>query len=305
MPTLIDLVRFRADLLNKISRLADGLPEFIDEKSVMIKMLQINNVGVNYDDDIYNAINKYQQLTDQVEFIANDLSVVVKRIEQQIDEAAAILSCTGNPVTNIASPIVIFNEKLDNLIKVRIRQYGDWHYPGLQLNTYNKSLIDCMVVCDPLYLVAPVDISPITSQYSELYQSRLRIYNNEQLDILPQSQFGFVLSWNMIEFLTVDEARTQLTQVFDLLRPGGVFMFSYNNCDLESSAQLAETKKLAYNNARIIQNICEQIGYEIINLEDGFAGGEEKHWISWAEIRKPGELVTSKLHQPLGIIVPK
>jgi hypothetical protein len=40
-------------------------------------------------------------------------------------------------------------------------------------------------------------------------------------------------------------------------------------------------------------------------MNDGFSGGASNQWISWAEVKRPGELSTTKAHQALGQIIPK
>ena len=106
-----------------------------------------------------------------------------------------------------------------------------------------------------------------------MYQSRLRIYEitNEDFSILPQNQFGFVLCWEIFNFLSLEKIEQHIRQVFDLLRPGGVFMFSYNNCDIYSIARVAESRDISYAQDDLLKNLCLNIGYEIIgNLPNTF-----------------------------------
>jgi hypothetical protein len=63
-----------------------------------------------------------------------------------------------------------------------------------------------------------------------------------------------------------------LTEIFDLLRPGGAFMFTYNNCDFANAVKLVEHHSHMYTPGRKIKEIANQVGYEItneINTSDG------------------------------------
>jgi hypothetical protein len=93
-----------------------------------------------------------------------------------------------------------------------------------------------------------------------------------------------------------------LKSVIALLRPGGVFMFSYNNGDLLSSCLLTEHNGMSFIPKRKLTEVCTALGYEIINSFDmpNTDGGVK--YISWIEIKKPGTLKTSKKSQSLGII---
>jgi hypothetical protein len=188
-----------------------------------------------------------------------------------------------------------------------MHQYSDWRYPGLQYNVRDKKYIDCMTASDPLYITSEIaeDAKQTIKDYPELYQSRLRIYNNSDWDSLPINQFGFVLVWNYFEYRSMVEIEEFLIKITPLLRPGGVLMFSFNNCDLYESARAAEKELMNYNSAYDIKNICSNLGYEIISFNDAVTHGFECPWISWAEIKRPGELTTTKAHQALGQIIPK
>lgn len=308
MSRIIELIKFKNDIEQQLEKFPDGLDHYIDEKSVMIKMIQIKNLTSNYDQRLLDTIDKVQQLRNSVSIIVDELKQLVVEVDAEIDNIANKLYISPHYKFTFAGDdritIPCFDDRLDGLIKVRIRQYSDWHYPSLCVDAKEKELVDCMVVGDPLYLTGNMEsLSDIVKSYPQLYQNRVRTY--PELTTLPKGQFGFILQWHHYEYLTADETRNQLALMLTLLRPGGVLMFSYNNCDKVKSVELFEEGLLTYNNSRILTAMCQELGYEILSLNDGYSGGESHNWISWAEIKRPGELATTKAHQALGQIIPK
>ena len=82
----------------------------------------------------------------------------------------------------------------------------------------------------------------------------------------------------------------------DWLRPGGVILFTYNNCDMPAGASYAETYFMSYVPKSMLMPMCESLGFEIIYSQDFEPA------MCWVELRKPGKLRTVKAHQALGEI---
>jgi SAM-dependent methyltransferase len=194
------------------------------------------------------------------------------------------------------------------LIKDRLRNYNDWHYPGLELGCRTGEWTQHLVGSDPLYIV-DLDqqfLDLTASQFAELYQSRLRKYvikflplvNEPNLNILPTNQFGFIFSWEFFNYIALSTARYYLEQCMQLLRPGGIMMFSYNDGDTPNGAAYAENGAQSYLPKSKLIQICNQLGFQIIN-EACYDNGV----INWLELKKPGELSTIKSHQSLGEII--
>jgi hypothetical protein len=137
-------------------------------------------------------------------------------------------------------------------------------------------------------------------KFPEAYQKRLRKYLlvNHQFTSLPQGQFGFIFSWGYFNFVSIDTMTQCLKQIRELLRPGGTFMFSYNDGDTPEGAGMAENVSRSYMPKSILIPLCLSLGFTVTNEVDLGPG------ISWLEITKPGTLKTIKAHQPLGEILP-
>lgn len=188
----------------------------------------------------------------------------------------------------------------DEIVTRAIDLYVDWRFPGLEIGCRDGHWTKYLVSCDPLYItdVFQEFLDSTSSNYPTEYQQRLRPYliENQNLSMLPQNQFGFVFSWNFFNYLTLANIKHYLTQVHDLLRPGGTFMFSYNNADLAASAAYADSYFMSYAPKHLLIPICEELGYEVIGATD------IEPAVSWLEIRKPGTLKMIKAHQVLGEI---
>ena len=52
----------------------------------------------------------------------------------------------------------------------------------------------------------------------------------------------------------------------------------------------------------LFRSLFAEIGFEVIGFHDQLVDEANKTYISWVEIRKPGELSTIKYHQSMGEI---
>jgi len=193
------------------------------------------------------------------------------------------------------------------LVIDRIRNYADWHYPGLELGCRTGEWTQHLVASDPLYIVdLDQQFLDITAgQFNELYQQRLRKYvikmlpltTEKNLALLPQEQFGFIFSWEYFNYLALGTARYYLEQCACLLRPGGIMLFGYNDGDTPAGAAYAENRAQSYLPKSVLVRTCNEVGLEVINSES-FDNGV----VNWLEVRRPGTLHTIKTHQALGEI---
>lgn len=189
---------------------------------------------------------------------------------------------------------------VDEIVRQAIDLYVDWKYPGLEIGCRDGDFTQYMVSLDPLYITDDFQefIDSTKSKFPVEYQRRLRPYLTTNMDLskLPKNQIGFAFSWNYFNYITLENIEHYLVQVFDLLRPGGAFMFSYNNTELPAAAAYADSYYMSYVPKAQLLAVCEKIGYELISSTD------LEPAVSWVEIKKPGELKTIKTHQVLGEI---
>lgn len=198
-------------------------------------------------------------------------------------------------------------ESTVNFYRNRISRYVGWQHPAMILRPGYETYINDMVSNDPLYLV---DLShellkPAVSQYNELYQQRLRNYvvnerNQDQiLNQLPDSQFGLILCYNYFNFRPFEIIRKWLTELLQKLKPGGVLLITFNDCDRDKAVMLSENKYCCYTPGRLVTQLVQTLGFEII-----FQWHDEGP-STWLELKKPGTLHTLRGGQTLAKIMPK
>lgn len=191
------------------------------------------------------------------------------------------------------------------LLTGRLLQYTDWRLPGLIIRPGREKFIEDLVPLDPLYVVDQHQelLDPAVQAFTPEYQRRLRPYvinDYEHADALwqlPVNQFGLIFAYNYFNYKPMKVVRQYLDSMFTRLRPGGVAIFTYNDCDWEHGAALAEKSFMCYTPGREIQAHCDQLGFEILSVNRGQGD------IAWMEIRRPGEIESIRGGQSLAKIV--
>lgn len=182
----------------------------------------------------------------------------------------------------------------------RLGHYIDWKHPGLEIGPGDGEWTEHLVGMDPLYLVDVYDefLNGTKAKFHQDYQNRLRTYkiNHGDFSELPKEQFGFVFSWNVFNYFSLDTIELYLAQIKPLLKPGGVVMFSYNNCENYKSVEMFENHFMTYVPNKELVAIVKKLGYKIVAARD------EPTITSWMEIRAPGELTSIRAGQTLGKI---
>lgn len=186
----------------------------------------------------------------------------------------------------------------------RLITYTSWQYPGMVIRPVHSTGLDTLVALDPLYLVDTNEnlLSPMKSLFTPQYQSRLRYYVIEEYTSknifwnLPQQQFGLVYAFHYFDFKPWEILQQYLNEVFELLRPGGSFLFSFNDCDDWRAVSRAEHYFCCYTPGRLIRAYVQNLGYEIVDIYNEADGH------SWMELRKPGVLDSIRGSQTLARI---
>ena len=200
----------------------------------------------------------------------------------------------------------IFAEVVD-ILKIRLKNYSDWHYPGLIIRPGREEWINQLVACDPVYLVDQSQklLDPAIMRFNDAYRRRLRTYVVEEtlhspiLHALPDDQFGFCLVYNFFNYKPIEIIEVYINEIYTKLKPGGVLIFTFNDCDRSAGVELVERSFMCYTPGCAIIDLIEKIGYEVIyNFRTDLAN-------SWLEIRKPGTLKSLRGGQSLAKILYK
>lgn len=266
----------------------------------------------------HNLANQLTQLDSHIkqtdELIANLIQYVENLIEEQVKEfyksGYLINGVEFTSETDVHNErqyrTIICDEDVRQVVITDIRNHTNSKYPALEIGPGDGQWTEFMVAADPLYIVDihPEFIESTKSKFPIEYQRRLRSYllgwngiPKDDLSILPQNQFSFIFSWQVFDFFPLDKTKLYLEQCFNLLRPGGVMMFSYNNCEFSTAAGYAELGFKSWMTKTLLIKTCEEIGFEILDTKDSLSGF---HWI---KIKKFGELKTVKASQAMGEII--
>jgi len=298
MAKLSEVIKLRDDMLSIIDHLS--MEQAISEKITYLDVVVSScNIDPWYG-KLLGLTNRYKEIINDTNSVIDNAKTLLAEIQLEIDtQADYLIQLQQQKSIGLTEFHYISERKIDlpDVIKNTVNVCSQWKFPGLQLYPEHKSWIDTMVTCDPLYLVDSdlLSVKDKIQDYTEQYQRRLCIYKD--LDRLPLNQFGMILAYNFLNFMPFTEVEFYLNKFFNLLRPGGNLIFTYNNCDLYPLAKMAEDHSMFYADTKLITKVCSELGYSIIRTESTPT--------TWMQITKPGELSTTKISQVLGKPLPK
>jgi len=302
MTKLSELVAYK----NEMDRLSTKSAQtFVNAELGKITHL-VQDAGLNQQlVDLNNSLAKFQDSYDQLR----------QGLQDQISEAERPWIQEGYNLydkgeANFADDILRIRQSnsIDSTpFRTKLTQYADWKYSAMIIRPGLDSFIENMVAYDPLYLV---DLShdflrPALDKFNQQYQNRLRPYVvNEDLDAeilkqLPNNQFALCLAFNYFNFRPFEIIKKYLEEVYQKLKPGGTFVFTFNDCDRRSAVELVEKHYCCYTPGHLVRELVTTVGYEVVYSwnDDGPT--------TWIEVRKPGQLDSLKGGQALAKILPK
>jgi len=210
-------------------------------------------------------------------------------------------------VNSILNNHLSLSDEGQEIIMNRIIRRCGWQTTTMVLHPGLEPWLANMVANDPLYLVdESYDLlKPAMAGFNELQQRRLRTYaikedtDQDILGRLPDQQFGLILSWNYFNHRPFEIIRKYLTELYEKLRPGGILMMTYNDCDRWPGVVAVEAEIALYTPGTLIRSFAESLGFE-----QTFYYHEDGSW-SWVEFQKPGEWESYRGGQLLARISPK
>lgn len=198
---------------------------------------------------------------------------------------------------------LIYDEDTMSFFISRIKMYTDWKWPALEIRPALGETSESLISCDPLYLVDTNKelFREVKKCWTPEYQRRIRYYVIDEaakhpLGTLPQNQIGLIVSVNFFNFRPIDLIEKYLKNMFNVLRPGGMAIFTYNNCDYPIGVDNFEKNYYCYTPGRIIKDLCKKHGFKIL------ASFDMENNVSWLEIQKPGRLKSLRGGQNLARI---
>jgi SAM-dependent methyltransferase len=275
---------------------------------------QLGNIDTEYVASVSNIKNYYTQILKLLDSPPKELQLLHSQIDDRISELTKTFNRRGYVINGFFASnatdvdgernmrYVECSKNVKETVLSRIAMHSSWQYPGLEIGPGDGAWTPSLVASDPLYIIDNHDefLLNTAKQFHEDYQRRMRKYQIDYRDnnilALPHNQFGFVFAWNVFNFFPHDDLRNYLKQVFTLLRPGGVLLFSYNNCDNPTQAGFAEEGWMSWIPRTMLQKLLDELGFEVVQFF------EPELNTSFVEVKKPGIKTTAKAHQVLGEI---
>ena len=290
-----------------------------DYQMAMSKFLALRHLTDNhylqfseFSEKLTTAFNTAEHSILKVESLVDELKdKIISTIENlELAQLAETERWYSNEECMVSNSYILQRRmKIDDdsniFLRARLKCYTDWRLPGMIIRPGLESFIEDLVPLDPLYLVDQDRklLVPTLKKFNLKYRKRLRPYvvdefqQENPLCQLPNGQFGFIFAWNFFNYKPIAVVNQYLSDFYQKLRPGGVAIFSFNDCDIAQGARMAEGNFMSYVPARKIKSYAEKIGFDIL-YHHRRAGD-----VVWLEIKKPGEIQSIRGGQSLAKIV--
>lgn len=312
MKKVSELINLKNLLLNEkwkfsVEEFTDRLDRFKSNIEFVKTSTGIDHLNLTavLDEIKYNTDQSFGELDNFI----SEIDSLIRENDNELREMSIVLDQASN--TDPPSQIL---EKISNrekthhkltksLFNERCKLYSNWKYPGMQIRpgygTWTRSLVDL----DPLYLVDIHNelLEPAKNNFNEHYRSRLRFNTISDVDKpifanLPNEQFGLIVATEFFNQKSLGTIKRYLKEIFSLLRSGGVFIFTFNNCNFPEGVINSENRYDCYTPASEVKHIAKESGFEIIDIINS------NGTLSWAELRRPGKLKSLRGGQTLAKI---
>jgi SAM-dependent methyltransferase len=317
MMKFLDLVLFWEKLCNESSN-SIKLTAQLDLDKVL------DSAGAHFDRASFELLKtRYQNVLESFDLFEQELDLIKQQVQDQIaaEETAWFqrsyqwyertlrerLSQHAEFPQQLRNQPVPLNPDAEKIFSARLRRYADWHHAAMIIHPGNELFIDYLVANDPLYLIDESHelLQPVVDRFEETYQRRLRCYvieeslDQELLEKIPDGQFGLCFAYNYLNFRPIEMIKKYLAEIYEKLKPGGVFVMTFNDCERVAGVKLVEQNYACYTPAGLVRNLAQHLDFEI-----------EFFWhdngpSSWLELRKPGTLTSLRGGQTLAKIIPK
>jgi len=179
-------------------------------------------------------------------------------------------------------------------ITAKIKYYSDWKYAGVDLNPTTGKFTRTLLASDPLYVLTNklVDVDKLKNKFNTFFAER-RLYQYNDYDNLPQGQIGIAVNIGEYEYIPIEPIKQELHKVYNLLKQGGYFIFTYNNCEYKASLDFCGVYR-SYNTKSLMKSLAYATGFDVVE-EGDFCNGAH----SLLVVKKPGELTSLKNAAPV------
>lgn len=309
---LSELVAYRNELnawsANDIKRESDLKLDIIMHL-VKSQSIQLNTFSTQLEEkyaQIQSRFDDFEIVFDQIKQSINNL---IAEAEKSWFQASYQLhkDLQNENTSGVFNHRLTISTEIETLLRARILIYSDWKCSGMIVRPGLEPFIKDMVSFDPLYLLDQTYdlLSPAILQFPVQYQQRLRPYivneysSDDMLTKIPNNQFGICLIYNFFNYRPLEIIKKYLSELYLKLRPGGVLIMTFNDCDRKSAVELVERHYASYTPGYLIKDLVQTLGFEISFIWN------DSGPMTWLEIKKPGQFVSLRGGQTLAKIKEK
>jgi SAM-dependent methyltransferase len=308
---LFNIVSYK-NLLDTLSSRPAAI-EFLKEILSMTTVVQTSDVQIAGTVD--GLIQAQEQVSQAVEQFEQQFAQLKQSVQQMIEQHepeyfqnSLELYNTGyrnDTAEDIRNRRIVVKPETAEIIQQRLRLYTSWQHPGMVIRPAHAMFVGDLVACDPMYFVDTQDslLELTESWFTPQYQARLCRYVIDEyggqplFENLPAKQFGLIYAFHFFEYRAWPALQKYFSECFDLLRPGGMLVFTYNNCDLAKRVGMVEHYSGCYTPGRLVKSYVQELGYEIV-----FEFDDDTN-TSWMELRRPGNYHSIRGGQTLAAIL--
>jgi SAM-dependent methyltransferase len=256
---------------------------------------------------LYTLVKAERALTEHKRLIT-DTMLSEAMIEYAKPHNCYLSIIDNMPTINYFDRVMQCKTTTYELLKSKISLYTNWNTPAIQFCPAHGELTEHIVGCDPLYLVDTKleYLQPVKQKFTQQYQDRLRYYkiesdydNDNMLAGLPKEQIGFCLAYGFFNYRPRVIIKQYLAELFNILKPGGVILFTYNNCENPENVTMFNKDYAEFILKTDLIKDLTDLSYEILNIVD------IDSTISWLEVKKPGTLTSNRAGQTLASLIHK
>jgi len=240
---------------------------------------------------IEHAVNLYNE---NLKELSNKINTDLRKVEQQIIQRDYDRTENSNEDIEYVHRNSYLSTDIIEKCQAVIRYYTTWQHASLEVNPGDGVFSIEMNAAEPQYcIVQNKDVeAAVKSKFNDFYaRRRLRIYSS--ITDVPESCAGIATCINLFEYLPLDPIKDIAKQVITCLKPGGVFLSTYNNCEQRRSLEMLDNEFRCLNTKEIMSNLLYGVGFDIVDTGSVNDGA----W-SYIIVKKPGDLFSEKLSSP-------
>lgn len=310
---LSDLVKYRNVLKSQIQDRSYRMPLGNYMDLLMNSARQNIKIRTEHEQTLQSSINQVHHALDSLD---RELLQILDNTQKFIDDLEPEYfrrsytwyeeSVDHEGVDYVLNRRLLVPEESMLKLKHRVKNLADWKYPCLCIRPGLEDHIHWLVPAHPLYIIDTNQelLHPAMNRFNNKYQRHLRPYVIKEsqelpLSFLPDNQFGLVYAYYFFNFRPFELIKIYFSEILKKLKPGGNFVFTFNNCDEADGVILAENVFCCYTPASLLLKLVESLGFEHVETVNAGSG------LFWMQIKRPGELTTLRGGQTLAKILSK